>query len=278
MHSYEEVVKECLKLERDGAKVETIGLSKHGNKIPLVTVGAGAKRVLIVCRQHGNEPTSTEAMLEYMKEMLARKNKEKIKLFVIPVANPDGAKIFEHLCRKNKTSLLTSYAARSNRPYLGDINRDHKKRKTPEAQAIFNTVKHVQPHLILDLHNFFPAYRYVAFQRAFHDFCPLYSMHPKIKPEIKKVCYELCKVSIEAVRQAGGKPMKINGLQSIDMKLIARHEGILEAYYPLYLDIPSITLEVLGGFNLCSRRIGMGKKLHKAAVDAILEAFASMRP
>jgi hypothetical protein len=276
MHTYEEVVKECLKLQKDGAEVETIGLSKHGNKIPLVTVGVGTKRVLIVCRQHGNEPTSTEAMLEFMEEMLTRKSKE-VRLSTIPVANPDGARIFEYLCRKNKTSLLASYAARSNRPYLGDINRDHKKRKTIEAQAIFNTIKHLKPHLILDLHNFFPANRYFTFQKAVHDFCPAYSRHAKIKTEVRRTCYGLCKVSLEAVRRAGGNPAKINGLWvRVDERLLTVNESILETYYPLHFDIPSVTLEALGGFNLCSRKINLGKKLHKVAVDAILEAFVSI--
>jgi hypothetical protein len=284
MHSYNEVIKECLELQNDGAQVETIGLSRHGNRILLVSFGNGDKPVLIVCRQHGNEPTSTEAMLEYMKETLTKPTKEnkfikeKTKLFIIPVANPDGAKIFEHLCRNNKTSLLTSYAARSNRPYMGDINRDHKKRKTPEAQAIFNTVKRIQPQLIIDLHNFFPAYRYFIFQKALYNFCPAMSTHAEIKPEIRKACYELCKIAIEAVRHVGGNPAKVNGLwPGIDGRLTNVNEKILETYYPLHFNIPSLTLEAMGGFNLCRRRIDEGKKLHKAAVQAILKTFASMK-
>jgi len=277
MHSYDEVVEECAKLERSGAIVEAIGLSKHGNKILLVTVGDGNKPVLVVCRQHGNEPTATEAMLEYVKEINTRFIGDKIRLYVIPVANPDGAKIYEHLCRNNKTSLLTSYAARSNRPYIGDINRDHKKRKTLEAQAIFNMVQHVQPKLILDLHNFFPAYRYFIFQKTLYNFCPACSLHTKIKPEIRKIHIQLCKVSIEAVKQAGGSPAKINGLwPGLDGRLTTVNENILETYYPLYCDIPALTLEALGGFNMCSERLSVGKRLHKVAVHAMLEAFASM--
>jgi hypothetical protein len=280
MHTYEQVVEDCLKLQKRGAKVETIGLSKHGNKIVQVSLGNGGTRVLIVCRQHGNEPTGTEAMLEHMKEVLIqptekhRSIKEKISLFVIPIANPDGAKVFEYLCRKNKTSLLTSYAARSNRLYGGDINRDHKKRKTPEAQAIFNTVKRIQPHLILDLHNFFPAYRYTIFQRALYDFCPALSTNRKISVDIQKTCYKLFKISIEAVRKAGGKPAKINGLwPGIEGRLLTVNDGVLESYYPLYHNIPALTFEVLGGFNLCNRGLEKGKKLHKTAVNAVLENF-----
>ncbi|MGQ9565292.1 MAG: M14 family zinc carboxypeptidase [Candidatus Bathyarchaeales archaeon] len=280
MHTYKEVINECSKLKKKGVDVEEIGTSRHGNKILMASVGEGDKRALIVCRQHGNEPTSTEAMLEYIKEIQnpATKEhhriKEKTKLCVIPIANPDGAKIFEYLCRKNKTSLLTSYAARSNRLYRGDINRDHKKRKTTEAQAIYSTVKRVQPHLIIDLHNFYPAYRYFILQKTFHDFCPALSTHPKIKPEIQKTCYKLCKIAINAVRNAGGKPAKINGLwPGVNGRMLTVNEGVLETYYSLYHDTPSLTLEALGGFNLCSRRIGWGKKLHKAAVHAILESL-----
>lgn len=277
MLSYVEVAKECTKLEKSGAEVETIGFSKHGNRILLVTVGGGDKRVLVVCRQHGNEPTATEAMLEYMKEIKNQPIEEKVKLFVIPVANPDGAKIYEHLCRNNQTNLLTSYAARSNRPFVGDINRDHKKRRTPEAQVVFNAVKHVQPKLIADLHNFFPAYRYFIFQRPLYDFCPAVSLHPKIKDKIRRICYELSKVSIEVVKQAGGSPANVNGLwPGLNGRLTTVNENILETYYPLYHDIPALTLEALGGFNLCSTRLSLGKNLHKVAIHAILEAFAFM--
>jgi hypothetical protein len=280
LHTYKEVIDECLKLKKKDVDVEEIGLSRHRNKILMTSVGKGDKRVLIVCRQHGNEPTSTEAMLEYVREIQNpttkehRHVKEKTKLYIIPIANPDGAKIFEHLCRKNKTSLLTSYAARSNRLYRGDINRDHKKRKTTEAQAIYNTVKRIQPHLIIDLHNFYPAYRYFILQKTFHDFCPAFSAHPKIKPEIQKTCYKLCETAINAVRKAGGKPAKINGLwPGMNGRMLAVNEGVLETYYPLYHNVPSLTLEALGGFNLCSRGIERGKKLHKAAVHAILDSL-----
>lgn len=277
MRSYDEVIRECGTFEEDGAKVETVGLSRHGNKIPLVSLGSGDTSILIVCRQHGNEPTSTEAMLYYMKEIQTRPIRQKIRLHVIPIANPDGAKIYERICKNRKTNLLTSYAARSNRAYLGDINRDHKKRKTPEAQAIFNTVRRVQPKLMLDLHNFFPAYRYFIFQKKLYNFCPAVSLHSKIKLEIRQVSHALAKVCIEAVKEAGGNPAKINELwPGLDGRLTTVNENILETYYPLYHDIPALTLEALGGFNLCNRSIGLGKQLHKVAVDGILHRFVSM--
>jgi hypothetical protein len=49
MRSYDEVVKEYEKLRRS-AEVETMGLSKYGNGILMVTVGNGDTSVLIVCR------------------------------------------------------------------------------------------------------------------------------------------------------------------------------------------------------------------------------------
>jgi hypothetical protein len=38
MHPYDEVVKECTKLEGNDAEVEKIGLSRHGNMILLATM------------------------------------------------------------------------------------------------------------------------------------------------------------------------------------------------------------------------------------------------
>lgn len=84
------------------------------------------------------------------------------------------------------------------------MNRDHKKRKSPEAKAIAKAVEETKPDLTLDLHNFFRNYEYAILRRPIHDFCPAFSTNAKIKPETMRISYKICEIAIEAVRGAGG--------------------------------------------------------------------------
>lgn len=276
LHSYGELVDYLGHLRNLGAKISLIGKSGLGREIHLVTVGKGGKRVLIVCRQHGNEPTSTEAMMEYAEESFNEEDlMEKVTISIILMANPDGAELYRKICRKGKTSILSSYVARSVKPYRGDMNRDHKKRKFPEAKVIGKAVEETEPNLILDLHNFFPNYEYTILRRPTYDFCPAISTNPKIKPETMRISYKICKIAIEAVKRAGGNPAEVNGLwPSFYGRLLMPSEKVLDTYYPLNYDIPSATFEAVGGFNLCSGKIEKGKRLHKASTSAVIEQLS----
>ncbi len=280
IRSCKEVIEECLRLKELGAKVSTVGKSRFGRKIVLITIGKGEKRALIVCRQHGNEPTSTEAMLDYSRDMLTEYGYsdliKKVELSILPMANPDGAELYAHICRHGTASLLTSYAARSNRPYIGDINRDHKKRKTSEARAIWSTIKETEPHVLLDLHNFFPTYEYFIFRRPVHNFCPLCPTHPEIKSDVLRRCFRICVIARNAVKNVGGNPAEINSLwPGIHGRLTMSKKSTLETCCAITLQIPSIAFESLGGFNLCLKQLNEGKEMHSVAVNAVIKALAN---
>lgn len=277
--SYREVVNEALSLEKLGARISFLGKSLLGREIMLLSVGEGGKRLLIVCRQHGNEPTSTEAMLEYAREMLTeRKYRDiikKVTVSVVPLANPDGAELYHFLCRKGKPSLLVSYMARTRKPYRGDINRDHRKKKSAEARAVEKAVKEVSPHIILDLHNFYPKYEYMILRRPVHNFCCAISTNSKIDGEVSKKNYKICILAMKAVENVSGKPAKINGFwPGFYGRLLMPREDVLDTYYAVHFKIPSVTFEAVGGFYLCSERLWEGKLLHKVAVDAVVKALA----
>jgi len=277
LHSYDELVDYLGYLQNLGAKISVIGKSGLGRDIHLLTVGKGDKRALIMCRQHGNEPTSTETMMEYAEELFSKEDlMETVRVSIILMANPDGAELYSKICERGKTSVLSSYMARSVKPYRGDMNRDHKKRKFPEAKAIAKAVEEAKPNLILDLHNFFPNYEYTILRRPVHDFCSAISTNPKIKPKTMRISYRICKIAIEAVRRAGGNPAEVNGLwPSFYGRLLMPSEKVLDTYYSLNCDIPSATFEAVGGFNLCSRKMQMGKRLHKASTSAVIEQLSS---
>ncbi|RLI76109.1 hypothetical protein DRP04_12910 [Archaeoglobales archaeon] len=276
LRSYDQIVEELDRLKDIGAELYSVGKSGLGREIYLVTIGKGARRALIVCRQHGNEPTSTEAMMEYAEELLGREDLlEKVRVSIIPLANPDGTELYTRICSKGRTSIITSFIARSVKPYMGDINRDHKKKKFPETRAIAKAIEQIKPDVLLDLHNFFPNFEYLMLRRPVHDFCPSISTNPKIKPEIMRKNVKICKIAIEAVKRIGGNPAEINGLwPSIYRRLLMPSEKVLDTYYSLNHNIPSATFEAIGGFSLCSRRMEKGKILHKASTSAVIEELA----
>lgn len=276
LHSYDELMDYLDHLQSLGADISVVGESGLGREIHLLTMGKGDKRALIVCRQHGNEPTSTEAMIEYSEELFSKEDlMEKVNVSIILMANPDGAELYRKVCQKGTTSILSSYIARSVKPYRRDMNRDHKKKKSPEAKAITKAVEETKPNLILDLHNFFPKYEYTILRRPVHDFCPAIATNPKIKPKTMRISYRICKIAIEAVKRAGGNPTDINGLWiSFQGRLLLPSEKVLHTYYSLNSNVPSATFEAVGGFNLCSRQIEKGKRLHKASTSAVIEQLS----
>ncbi len=132
--------------------VETLGFSQEGRSIPMAVLAGGGsvdpKRptVLILGQQHGNEPAGGEAALAIVAELAGPQSKllERVNVIVIPRANPDGA---ERFARTTASRI--------------DVNRDHLLLRTPEARAIATATARYRPQVILDLHEFTVAGRWV---------------------------------------------------------------------------------------------------------------------
>gem|GEM_PF-1001456 len=101
-----------------------------------------AKRILILCRQHGDEPASTEALLRLVHgvatggDQALRAELSHVTLYVVPMVNPDGA------------------GANTRRNANGaDLNRDWGRFTQPETGEVAAAVKLISPSLIVDAHN-----------------------------------------------------------------------------------------------------------------------------
>jgi hypothetical protein len=129
-------------------RVYDIGKAESGKRDIWLAMIAGPKvdsrkvaRVLIICRQHGDEPVSTEASMAFIGNIASAPKPQLLKdlshcvLYIIPMANPDGA---DALSRENEKGV--------------DINRDWGYFRASETRVIYQAFKSIQPDFVLDMH------------------------------------------------------------------------------------------------------------------------------
>lgn len=134
-------------------KLETVGHSQQGRAMTLAVlsglrgVDANLPTVLLLAQQHGNEPAGGEAALALAHTLTTERAAllERVNVIILPRANPDAA---ERFARETASGI--------------DVNRDHLLVRTPEMQAITAAVRRYQPQVVLDLHEFTVAGRWVS--------------------------------------------------------------------------------------------------------------------
>lgn len=123
-------------------KVDVVGKSVENRPVFSVKFGQGKTKILMWSQMHGNESTTTKAVLDLLnylnesKDEKIREWQEKFTLVVVPILNPDGA----------------FYYTRVNANQV-DLNRDSIHLSQPESKILRNLLDEIQPDFAFNLHD-----------------------------------------------------------------------------------------------------------------------------
>ncbi len=120
-------------------KTSVLGKSVQQKNIYKIEFGSGNYKVLLWSQMHGNETTTTKAVIEFLINLNTTKNLNLLNYFsftFIPILNPDGAEAFTRV-NANKV----------------DLNRDSVDLSQPEAQILRNAFNTFKPNLALNMHD-----------------------------------------------------------------------------------------------------------------------------
>ncbi len=147
-------------------------------------------RVLLVGQQHGDEHAGKDALLHLIARVAgdAHALPEDVDLWVVPMANPDGAAADR---RRNDADV--------------DLNRDHLLLNQPETRMLHDLARRVRPHVVVDCHEFDRSS--VVYRELGWDEWPLIMMdtanHPLLPTDIYEVGLALVDVASGPMTSAG---------------------------------------------------------------------------
>ena len=117
------------------------GLSVQGRPIYRVRMGTGPVRILMWSQMHGNESTTTKAVMDLMRYLLSGPGRDSgvlthLELCLIPMLNPDGALAYT---RVNANQV--------------DLNRDAADQTQPESRLLREVFEDFRPDFCFNLHD-----------------------------------------------------------------------------------------------------------------------------
>lgn len=125
----------------DFIQKETIGYSVLKRSIMCSTLGTGKHKILMWSQMHGNESTTTKALLDLINFLSSKTDSafsilDSCTIKVIPILNPDGAAAYT---RVNANAI--------------DLNRDAQDRSQPESNILRKVYEKFQPDFCFNLHD-----------------------------------------------------------------------------------------------------------------------------
>lgn len=117
---------------------ETLGYSVQGNPIEVIRIGQGSIKVLMWSQMHGNESSTTRALVRLLQDFTtpeADSYFNQFQLAILPQLNPDGAQAYTRLNANNI-----------------DLNRDAQALSQPESLILKEFCDSFQPDYAFNLH------------------------------------------------------------------------------------------------------------------------------
>ncbi len=120
---------------------EVIGRSVEQRTIQAITLGSGSQKILMWSQMHGNESTTTKAVVDLINYFAdctkdGQDILDRCTIKIIPMLNPDGAEAYT---RVNANGI--------------DLNRDAQKRTQPESQVLRKVYNDFEPDFCFNLHD-----------------------------------------------------------------------------------------------------------------------------
>ena len=118
------------------------GESVEKRPIRSVSIGNGNQKILMWSQMHGNESTTTKAVIDLLKLLgsddspIAKEILENCTLKIIPILNPDGAQAYTRI---NANGV--------------DLNRDAQERSQPESKILRTVYEDFSPDFCFNLHD-----------------------------------------------------------------------------------------------------------------------------
>lgn len=140
-HIHNGHIEQFFKNNSDSISSEILGLSVERRNIYRINLGKGPVRILIWSQMHGNESTTTKALLDLINTLntesdLASEILEQTTINILPILNPDGAWFYT---RENVNGV--------------DLNRDAQKQSQPEIRILRDTYDDFKPQFCFNLHD-----------------------------------------------------------------------------------------------------------------------------
>ena len=273
---YADVMSFIQKLQQQSIRmrVETLGTSAEGRKIPLLVIGNpvpsspmdlahdGRIVVYIQANIHAGEVEGKEAALMLARDLALGDNPpylEKVVVLVAPIFNPDGNEKISPNNRRNQDGPEQGVGVRTNGMGL-DLNRDGMKLESPEVLGMVqNVMLRWDPAVLLDSHTHNGSYHeevvtWVWSLNPNGDTSLIRYMSDRVRPAINKILEEkydtLCiphgdfmdfREPEKGWRPLGPQPRYLSNYFGLRNRL-----GILNENYP-YADFKS---RVMGAYHL----------------------------
>jgi len=134
--TYAEFSRQLEGVSKEFSRIE-LGKSEANRSIYGLKIGKGSTRIMAWSQMHGDEPTSTRVLLEFMRLISDQKELlSKFSFFFIPMLNPDGA---ENCTRTNGRGV--------------DLNRDFLEEQACETRLLKQWIKSFEPDLCFNMHD-----------------------------------------------------------------------------------------------------------------------------